>query len=122
MRHSARRGEVISKVRQHFRWARARIDKMTLAAWQRSTFTCGERRAEIPAGAAATPAAKATSAGPQHPAAGRSGWPVEHRAARRHRAVGGLLPTAEMPTTVLAVKHASLSTEESASARLGRFA
>jgi L-seryl-tRNA(Ser) seleniumtransferase len=110
------RGDVISKVRQHPLARAVRIDKMTLAALAATLdiYLRGSERAEIPvlallATSAAELRARAVNIQKQVVPEGRLSIEVQDATAP---VGGGSLPTAEMPTTVLTVKHASLSTEE----------
>lgn len=110
------RSDVISKVRQHPLARAVRIDKLTLAALAATLdiYLRGSERAEIPvlallAAPVASLRARALNILKQVVPVGRLSIEAQDATAP---VGGGSLPTAEMPTTVLAVKHASLSTEE----------
>jgi L-seryl-tRNA(Ser) seleniumtransferase len=117
---------VIGKIRQHPLARAVRIDKMTLAALAATLdiYLRGCERTEIPVlsmlGASAEAlAARAHNIQQRVPTGGRITIEIHPATAP---VGGGALPTAELPTTVLAMKHATLSAEELAKRlRLGEI-
>jgi L-seryl-tRNA(Ser) seleniumtransferase len=108
--------ESIAKIKQHPLARAVRIDKLTLAALAATLeiYLHGRERAEIPvlaclANSATALRERALNIQRQIVPAGRLSIDVQDATAP---VGGGSLPTAEMPTAVLAVTHASWSAEE----------